>query len=78
MTEDMLDEQTEIIMKLGKSEDGSKYLAQMQSASLFSDVQAFKVFYNPYLSIAALLQFFNKLLMHSFVLLLGCEPRLHF
>ncbi len=43
MTEDMLEEHTEIILKLSKSEDGSKYLTQMQSLLLFSDVQSFKV-----------------------------------
>ncbi|XP_065051656.1 rab3 GTPase-activating protein catalytic subunit-like [Rhopilema esculentum] len=42
VTEDIIEEQTEIILKLGRSEGGSKYLAQMQSGSLFSDVQAFK------------------------------------
>ena len=37
MTEDMLEEHTEIILKLSKSEDGSKYLTQMQSLLLFSE-----------------------------------------
>eukprot|EP00794_Sanderia_malayensis_P017421 gene17421-19165_t len=42
MTEDMLEEHTEVLLKLARSEGGSKYLAQMQSLSLFSDIQAFK------------------------------------
>ena len=55
MTEDILEEQTQIILSLGKSEGGSKYLAQMQSASLYSDVQAFKVI------ILIITPFFNDL-----------------
>ncbi|CAG8482213.1 13166_t:CDS:10 [Cetraspora pellucida] len=42
MTEDMLREQEEIFEKLGTSEDATKVRAQMQSAHLFSDMQAFK------------------------------------
>jgi len=42
VTEDIIEEQTQIMLQLGRSEGGSKYLAQMQSGSLFSDVQAFK------------------------------------
>ncbi|CAG8829390.1 14992_t:CDS:2, partial [Racocetra persica] len=42
MTEDMLREQEEIFEKLGTSEDATKVRAQMQSAHLLSDMQAFK------------------------------------
>ncbi|CAG8656870.1 14492_t:CDS:10 [Dentiscutata erythropus] len=42
MTEDMLREQEEIFEKLGTSEDATKVRAQMQSAQLLSDMQAFK------------------------------------
>lgn len=43
MTEDMLEEQAEILTQLGTSEEGARVRAQMQSASLLSDMEAFKV-----------------------------------
>lgn len=43
MTEDMLSEQAEILTKLGTSEEGIRIRARMQSASLLSDMEAFKV-----------------------------------
>ena len=43
MTEDMLEEHAEILTQLGTSEEGARVRAQMQSASLYSDIQAFKV-----------------------------------
>ncbi|RDD41035.1 Rab3 GTPase-activating protein catalytic subunit [Trichoplax sp. H2] len=42
MTEDMLSEQAEILTKLGTSEEGIRIRARMQSASLLSDMEAFK------------------------------------
>jgi len=42
MTEDMLEEQAEILTQLGTSEEGARVRAQMQSASLLSDMEAFK------------------------------------
>ncbi|RIA84801.1 Rab3 GTPase-activating protein catalytic subunit-domain-containing protein [Glomus cerebriforme] len=42
MTEDMLREQEEIFEKLGSSEDATKIRAELQSAQLKSDMQAFK------------------------------------
>lgn len=43
MTEDMLEEQAEILTQLGTSVEGARVRAQMQSASLLSDMEAFKV-----------------------------------
>ena len=43
MTEDMLEEQAEILTQLGTSEEGARVRAQMQCASLLSDMEAFKV-----------------------------------
>ncbi|XP_068752396.1 rab3 GTPase-activating protein catalytic subunit-like isoform X2 [Montipora capricornis] len=42
MTEDMLEEQAEILTQLGTSEEGARVRAQMQCASLLSDMEAFK------------------------------------
>ena len=63
------------MLQLGRSEGGSKYLAQMQCGSLFSDVQAFKVdslenlllshFYGPFYDTAQLL---NEQIYRSFYL----------
>lgn len=43
MTEDMLEEQAEILTQLGTSAEGARVRAQMQCASLLSDMEAFKV-----------------------------------
>lgn len=43
MTEDMLAEQETILAKLGTSEEAGRVRAKMQSGSLLSDMQAFKV-----------------------------------
>ena len=43
MTEDMLEEQAEILTQLGTSEEGARVRAQMQCASLLSDMESFKV-----------------------------------
>ena len=43
MTEDMLEEQAEILTQLGTSVEGARVRAQMQCASLLSDMEAFKV-----------------------------------
>ena len=43
MTEDMLTEQANILSRLGTSEEAAKVRAKMQSSSLISDMQAFKV-----------------------------------
>lgn len=43
MTEDMLEEQSEVLAKLGTSAEGSQLRARMQSASLLSDMESFKV-----------------------------------
>ena len=43
MTEDMLEEQAEILTQLGTSVEGARVRAQMQSASLLYDMEAFKV-----------------------------------
>lgn len=43
MTEDMMWEQQTVLSKLGTSEEAAKVRAKMQSSSLLSDMQAFKV-----------------------------------
>lgn len=43
MTEDMLDEQSEVLAKLGTSAEGTHLRARMQSACLLSDMESFKV-----------------------------------
>ena len=43
MTEDMLAEQETILAKLGTGEEAGRVRAKMQSGSLLSDMQAFKV-----------------------------------
>lgn len=42
MTEDMLEEQAEVLAKLGSSAEGSEIRARMQSACLVSDMESFK------------------------------------
>ncbi|KAH9514641.1 Rab3 GTPase-activating protein catalytic subunit [Bulinus truncatus] len=42
MTEDMLEEQAEVLAKLGTSAEGSQIRARMQSACLVSDMESFK------------------------------------
>lgn len=57
MTEDLLEEQSEVLAKLGTSAEGTHLRARMQSACLLSDMESFKVnqadihIFNPYLSI---------------------------
>ena len=46
MTEDMMEEQEAILAKLGTSEEAGRVRAKMQSGSLLSDMQAFKVVTN--------------------------------
>lgn len=43
MTEDQLEEHAEVLVQLGTDEQGIELRAQMQSACLMSDMQAFKV-----------------------------------
>lgn len=43
MTEDLLEEQSEILAKLGTSAEGAQLRARMQSACLLSDMESFKV-----------------------------------
>lgn len=43
MTEDMMWEQQGVLAKLGTSEEAARVRAKMQSLSLVSDMQAFKV-----------------------------------
>jgi len=43
MTEDLLEEQSEILAKLGTSAEGTHLRARMQSACLLSDMESFKV-----------------------------------
>ena len=43
MTEDMLTEQANVLSRLGTSEEAARVRAKMQSSSLLSDMQAFKV-----------------------------------
>ncbi len=43
MTEDMLNEQTDLLMGLGSSSEGSMLRAKVHSDHLLSDMQAFKV-----------------------------------
>lgn len=43
MTEDLLQEHADVLTQLGTTEEGARIRAQMQSASLLSDMQAFKV-----------------------------------
>lgn len=45
MTEDMIQEQQEVLANLGTSEEAAKVRAKMQSSSLLSDMQAFKVLF---------------------------------
>ncbi|XP_031567041.1 rab3 GTPase-activating protein catalytic subunit-like [Actinia tenebrosa] len=42
MTEDMLQEHAEVLSQLGTTQEGARVRAQMQSASLLSDMEAFK------------------------------------
>ena len=42
VTEDLLEEQADVFSKLGDTKEGSRVRARMQSASLLSDMQAFK------------------------------------
>ncbi|XP_069791286.1 rab3 GTPase-activating protein catalytic subunit isoform X2 [Narcine bancroftii] len=43
MTEDLLEEQSEVLAKLGTSAEGAHLRARMQSACLMSDMESFKV-----------------------------------
>ena len=43
MTEDMLEEHAEMLTQLGSDAEGSQLRARILSASLFSDMEAFKV-----------------------------------
>lgn len=43
MTEDALEEQSEVLAKLGTSAEGAHLRARMQSACLLSDMESFKV-----------------------------------
>ena len=43
MTEDLLEEQSEVLAKLGSSAEGTHLRARMQSACLLSDMESFKV-----------------------------------
>lgn len=43
MTEDMLEEQAEVLVQLGTHAEGAALRARMQSACLMSDMEAFKV-----------------------------------
>lgn len=43
MTEDLLEEQSEVLSKLGTSAEGAQLRARMQSACLLSDMESFKV-----------------------------------
>ena len=43
MTEDLLEEQSEALAKLGTSAEGANLRARMQSACLLSDMESFKV-----------------------------------
>ena len=43
MTEDMLWEQEKVLARLGTTEEAAQVRAKMQSSSLISDMQAFKV-----------------------------------
>lgn len=45
MTEDLLEEQSEVLAKLGTSAEGAHLRARMQSACLLSDMESFKVHY---------------------------------
>lgn len=43
MTEDQLEEQSEVLAKLGTTAEGAHLRARMQSACLLSDMESFKV-----------------------------------
>lgn len=43
MTEDLLEEQSQVLAKLGSSAEGTHLRARMQSACLLSDMESFKV-----------------------------------
>lgn len=43
MTEDLLEEQSEVLAKLGTSAEGAHLRARMLSACLLSDMESFKV-----------------------------------
>lgn len=43
MTEDLLEEQSKVLAKLGTSAEGAHLRARMQSACLLSDMESFKV-----------------------------------
>jgi Rab3 GTPase-activating protein catalytic subunit len=46
MTEDMLEQHASVLVNLGSSDDAALLRAKIQSASLLSDMQSFKVFIN--------------------------------
>lgn len=61
MTEDLLEEQSEVLAKLGTSAEGTHLRARMQSACLLSDMESFKVrqrkythTFNPHISCQAI------------------------
>lgn len=43
MTEDMLEQHASVLVNLGSSDDAALLRAKIQSASLLSDMQSFKV-----------------------------------
>lgn len=47
MTEDQLEEHSEVLAKLGTSAEGTHLRARMQSACLVSDMESFKVRHTP-------------------------------
>lgn len=51
MTEDMLEEQAEVLVQLGTHAEGAALRARMQSACLMSDMEAFKVIRNIFIYI---------------------------
>lgn len=51
MTEDLLEEHSEVLAKLGTSAEGAHLRARMQSACLLSDMESFKVRDNTYIQV---------------------------
>lgn len=76
MTEDLLEEQSEVLAKLGTSAEGAHLRARMQSACLLSDMESFKVGH----SIGAwdsVLSYFGMLLRKPLNKMIG-RPRLFY
>lgn len=61
-TEDQLEDDAVVLMKLGSDSQGSKLRARMMCASLYSDMESFKVLYLTASNLLLNLSIFHNLL----------------